>query len=177
MATLEDLIDALQFHSESMQAFYDRQTASMVVLSDEELAAAEVEEGKEDRQPDEDSDEGEGGLADTPDWEKKQIALARAVSADESGRFVALPDQFDVDEWRAMERFSQEVEDRAASDRLLNAIHGRGAFRYFKDTIHQLGLADKWDAFRDEHYRTVVEEWCEANGIELEPKDDTGRES
>ena len=177
MATLEDIIDALQFHSESMQAFYDRQTASVVVVTDEELAAADVEDGKEDGEEDQDTDEGEGRLADTPDWEKKQIALARAVSADESGRFVALPDQFDVDEWRAMERFSQEVEDRAASDRLLNAIHGRGAFRYFKDTVHQLGLADKWYVFRDEHYRTVAKEWCEANGIELQPEDDTHGES
>ena len=88
-----------------------------------------------------------------------------------------MPDQFEVDEWRAMERFSQEVEDRAVSDRLLNAIHGRGAFRCFKESVHQLGLADKWDAFRDEHYRTVAKEWCEANGIELQPEDDTHGES
>jgi hypothetical protein len=173
MARLEDIIEALEFQGESMQAFYDRQTASVVVLPNEELAAAGMEYGKED----EDGDEGEGRLADAPDWEKKQIALAQAVSADESGRFVALPDQFEVDEWRAMERFSQEVEDRVVSDRLLNAIHGRGAFRYFKDTIHQLGLADKWYAFRDEHYRTVAKEWCEANGIELEAKDNADGES
>ncbi len=173
MARLEDIIEALEFQGESMQAFYDRQTASVVVLPNEELAAAGMEYGKED----EDGDEGEGRLADAPDWEKKQIALAQAVSADESGRFVALPDQFEVDEWRAMERFSQEVEDRAVSDRLFNAIHGPGAFRYFKDTVHQLGLADKWYAFRDEHYRTVAKEWCEANGIELQPEDDTHGES
>jgi len=173
MATLEDIIDALQFQGESMQAFYDRQTASVVVITDEEFAAAGMEYGKED----EDGDEGEGRLADAPDWEKKQIALAQAVNADESDRFVALPGQFEIDEWRAMERFSQEVEDRAVSDRLLNAIHGRGAFRYFKDTVHQLGLADKWYAFRDQHYRTVAEQWCEVNGIKLEPKDESSRAS
>jgi hypothetical protein len=50
---------------------------------------------------------------------------------------------------------------------LLNAIHGRGAFRYFKDKIHELGIADQWYTYRDEQYREVARDWCEQHDIEI----------
>jgi len=40
-----------------------------------------------------------------------------------------------------------------------------GAFRYFKDTIHQLGLAKEWYAFRDECYREIARDFCLSHGI------------
>ena len=39
--------------------------------------------------------------------------------------------------WRDMEAFAERVPDAAMRERLLRAIEGRGAFRRFKDVLHQ----------------------------------------
>jgi hypothetical protein len=38
-----------------------------------------------------------------------------------------------------MEEFASSVEDEALRNELLSAIHGRGAFQYFKYLIHRRG--------------------------------------
>ena len=48
-----------------------------------------------------------------------------------------------------MRQFCFSVGDQKISQSLLNAIHGRGAFRIFKDSIHRLGIADQWYKYRD----------------------------
>jgi hypothetical protein len=35
-------------------------------------------------------------------------------------------------------------------DALLRAIHGAGAFRYFKDTLRRFRMENNWYAFRDQ---------------------------
>jgi hypothetical protein len=34
--------------------------------------------------------------------------------------------------------------------------------------VHDLGLSDKWYAFRERAFIDVARAWCEANGIETE---------
>ncbi len=54
------------------------------------------------------------------------------------------------------------AQDEPARSRLLDAIHGRGAFRLFRSVVTELGLLDTWYAFRDEaikeEYRAFLEE-------------------
>lgn len=45
---------------------------------------------------------------------------------------------------------------------------GRGAFRRFKDTVHRVGMAEKWYSFQYEAYKRMAIEWCEENRIEYE---------
>jgi hypothetical protein len=52
------------------------------------------------------------------------------------------------------------------SNDLLNAIRGKGAFRYFKDTLYRYRREKEWFAFREEALRDIAIEWCEKNGIE-----------
>jgi len=108
-------------------------------------------------------------LAAMLDWQRKAAELARAIDTDEEqggGRFIALPDPFEIHEWEMMRDFAaEEVKDEDASDTLLNAIHGKGAFRYFKDKVRELGLADQWFAYRHVRYRKIALDWCEENGI------------
>lgn len=52
----------------------------------------------------------------------------------------------------------------------MRPIEGRGAFRTFEDQMHQRGLAESWYAFRAGRHRQIAVEWCEANGLELEPE-------
>ncbi|HEY6344301.1 MAG TPA: UPF0158 family protein [Bryobacteraceae bacterium] len=57
--------------------------------------------------------------------------------------------------------------DRIRED-LLNAIHGSGAFRYFKDTLRRYRIEKNWYAFRTDALREIAIEWCEQNGIAWE---------
>ena len=79
--------------------------------------------------------------------------------------FLALPSKFDVHECQIMEEFASSVEDEALRDELLSAIHGRGAFRYFKDVIHRRGVKEDWYNFRSEALREIAVEWLEENGL------------
>jgi len=81
----------------------------------------------------------------------------------EDERYIRLPDQLEINEYHMMEAFAYDRDER-----LVSAIKGRGAFRRFKDTAASIGLLDDWYRFRDNCYRSRIEDWCESHGIELE---------
>lgn len=83
----------------------------------------------------------------------------------ESDDYVELPSQFDIHEWSIMERFCRSLEPGPLRDELDNAIHGRGAFRMFKDVIHRHGIADDWYAYRDAELEEIAIGWLEVNEI------------
>lgn len=151
-AKLRDIVDAIEGACEMATAYFDRQTGSVVVITEEDQHAATDDEV----------------AARAPAWQKEAIDDARAIEADEEGRFVGLPSQFDAHEWNMMAGFVATVTDLDANDRLSVAIRGRGAFRMFKDTAARLGLLDQWYAFRDARYRDLAREWCKENEIETE---------
>ena len=148
-ARLADIIDALDMQHDESTCYVDRQTGRVEVITDDMSADAE-----------EDVD-----LDGLPEWQRPMVEIARAIEADTEGRFVALPDRFEIDEWEMMRRFAQSVEDDAVAEALSRAIRGRGAFRYFKDKVHELRLAERWHAFREAEYRRVAVEWCEAHEV------------
>jgi hypothetical protein len=78
---------------------------------------------------------------------------------------VKLPTKFDIHEWSIMEEFANAVESERISTELVNALHGKGAFRYFKDTLRRHRIEKEWYAFHDEALREIAIEWCEENQI------------
>jgi hypothetical protein len=48
---------------------------------------------------------------------------------------------------------------------LRQAIRGKGAFRYFKDTVHRLNLLDAWYAYRDKTMKEFVIAWAEEHQV------------
>ncbi|MBI1722816.1 MAG: hypothetical protein HYR48_02780 [Gemmatimonadetes bacterium] len=145
---LREIVDGMESQSDEMTAYLNVKTGQVVPVSDEELAAAEAGEQ----------------ASDQADWEAEALEIARGVLAGED--YIALPDRVEIDEYRMMDRFASTVPDPAASARLQRAIQGRGAFRYFKDSIHDLGLAEEWYSYRDRGYEEIAVAWCEAHGIE-----------
>lgn len=81
--------------------------------------------------------------------------------------FYRLPSSFDIREYDIMKDFVYSLPESQQS-RLARAISGRGAFRRFKDMIHQLGLADRWYEYQASAYRKKAIRWCEENGLEYE---------
>jgi len=145
---LNDIVDALEMQFDESSSFLDLDTGRIETVSHALLREAE-EFG--DAEP------------DLPTWQKPEWEIAkRIVSTD---RFQELPTKFEVHEWAIMQDFSRSVEPESISEDLLNAIHGPGAFRNFKDTLRRHGIEKAWFAFRTEALRQIALSWCKENQI------------
>jgi len=144
---VEDVVQEMDGLSDEHRVFLNIRTGEFVLLSDDDFSAAE------------EGDDIEG----LPDWQQEIIRKAvEVVSTDD---YRELPSQFDIHEYAIMQRFCYSVEDDELSDRLLNSIRGRGAFRYFKDTIHQYGIAEDWYEYRHQAFRKIAVDWLESHQI------------
>jgi Uncharacterised protein family (UPF0158) len=150
-AKLSDLIDALEFDFPDYCIRYDREMGRVVTVEDTLLRS--VEEGDEEE------------LANVPGWQKEEIEIARATVADTGDRFIDPPNKFEFHEYRQMERFIGSLEDQATVEQLWRAIKGKGAFRYFKDTLHRLGLQDQWYRYRENAMKEFIIAWAEENQV------------
>lgn len=140
---LNEMIDNMMMQSAECTAYFDRQTGQIEFVTSD-------------------------GYGD-PDEE--ELEFAQAVEDDTQGRFVPLPDTFEIHEWQMMEDFAKDVKREQTRQMLLDALHGKGAFRRFKDKVNQLGIEKNWYAFQNDCYRAVAIRWCEHNGIEYEQSD------
>jgi|ERR1019366_586295 hypothetical protein len=148
---LKDIVDALEMQSDEFLSFVDLDTGQVETVSRELLGEAE--------ESDDDDDE-----PDLPDWQMPEWELAKRIAS--SDRFVRLPTKFDVHEWEIMREFSDSVESDRIREELLNAIHGAGAFRYFKDTLRRRRMEPAWFAFRTEALAEIARDWCEEHHVE-----------
>ena len=147
MVSLRDVLDEMELSSDEATGYINRKTGEIITLTDEVVALTE--------DPD--------AAADAPQWQKDLLPKAREVLASED--FIPLPSKFEIHEWAIMERFAQSLKDAAVSDELDAALHGRGAFRRFKDTVQRLGIADEWYRFRETALEEIAIEFLEAHGI------------
>ena len=96
------------------------------------------------------------------------VEIARAIVGDLGTRFISPPDKYDFHEYRQMEQFIGTVRSAEAADQLWQAIKGKGAFRYFKDTADRLGLLNRWFQYRNDAVKEFVVEWAEDNNVPYE---------
>ena len=144
---LKDVVDALEIAGYEHQQYLDKRTGEVIILTKEEMSAAE---------------EGEDP-ADYPDWQQENILKAQEVL--ETDHYLELPTQFDIDEYKIMENFCLSLKDRQVGNELHRLIKGSGAFGRFKGAIHSLGVADAWYAFRAAEFERIAVEWLEQEGI------------
>jgi hypothetical protein len=157
MITLKEIAEAIDLQMDESQTYYDRETHELIYFG--ETTVCEIT-GSD--------------INDLPQWEQEEAKLYKLIQEDDEKswndenyqcRFVKLPRKFDVHEYKLMELFSAEQDGNAAVV-LSRAIRGKGAFRYFRDTIERLGLSDKWYEYRQKHLLELAKEFCEANEIE-----------
>src|SRR5262249_31842212 len=145
---IRDIVEALEMQFDESRNYLDKETGEVTTISFEVTALVEA-----------------GESPDTlPGWQQPEFKTAQLIH-ETTGRFLALPSKFDVHEWQIMEEFASSVEDEVLRDELLSAIHGRGAFRYFKDLIHRRGVKEDWYEFRAEALREIAVDWLEENGL------------
>lgn len=147
IVSLSDVIEQMELTTDEATAYINRKTGELITITNEEVALTE--------DPEE--------AAEAPQWQKDLLPKAREVLASED--YIPLPSKFEVHEWSIMERFAQSRTDAAVSDELDAALHGRGAFRRFKDAVHRLRIADEWYRFRDAALEEIAIEFLEAHGI------------
>jgi hypothetical protein len=151
VAKLQDIIDAISLQMDEVFQYLNRETGEVVGVTSEELEAAEKEE-----------------MEGYPAWQQANIELAQQIINDSEGKFVELPSRYEINEYEIMESFCYGVRDRRISEELAYTIKGRGAFRRFKDRVHQYGLAEEWYKYRDEAFREIAKAWCERHQIGYE---------
>ena len=149
IVSLRDVIDEMEIMSDEATSYINRKTGELITLTDEISAMAE------------DPDDAE----EAAEWQKDILPKVREVAASED--FIPLPGKFEIHEWSIMERFARSLTDAAATDELDTALHGRGAFRRFKDTVQRPGIADEWYRFSDAVLAEVAIDCLEAHGIEF----------
>lgn len=152
---LNDVVEALNSAMEEHSYYLDKRTGEIILLTSEELQAAEEDEL----------------ISEYPDWQKESILKAREVF-NEPEHFAQLPDQFDIHEYQIMEEFCLAFEDRRVGQELLRLIKGSGVFRRFKNAIHELGVENAWSEFKRSEFEKIAIEWLEENRISYSPDED-----
>jgi len=147
---LHDLVDALEIQGDEMKAYLNRQTGVVTILSDEELSAAENDEAPED----------------FPEWQQENIRTAIAIL--ETDDYLQLPDQHEIHEWSIMRDFCETITHPQRRQTLLDTIHGKGAFRHFKETLYRFGMEEQWYRFHKEALRRIAKEWLANNELTYE---------
>lgn len=144
---LNDVIEGIESQSDSLHSYLNKQTGEIVLISEEELMAAEDDEDVEDY----------------ADWEAENIEIAKQIL--ETDHYLSLPGRFDMDEYRLMEKFSLSITDESVREDIYSSIKKKGAFGRFRDKVHEYGLTDLWYEYRDSEIKELARMWCEENQI------------
>jgi len=145
---LQDILEGMDFQSDEQSSFLNLTTGEVVSITDEELRAAENDEP----------------LEDFPEWQHDAIRIAGEII--ETDHYLPLPDRFEINEYRMMERFCLSVVDDDIQKKICESIRGRGAFRGLKDREQAYGMAEDWYRCRDAALREIAMAWCEAHGLQ-----------
>jgi hypothetical protein len=158
----------IAFHHSSYQHHYwlDRRTGRVILIDDE---IADVLREDED-------------LSGLPDWqlemaeEIKPVLRSLGELPDREGgddeidldSYVEIPKRESREAYEDMAEFAETVADHHLRDLLDVALHGKGAFRRFKDVL--LGYPterERWFRFEERRQREAIEEWAREEGVEI----------
>ena len=143
--------------ADECSAYLNKRTGELVSITDDEMVAAEDEDELD---------------SDRPEWERQMLEKAREVLG--SDDFLLLPSKFDIHEYSIMQKFCWSRSDHQVGDKLENAIRGSGAFRRFRDLLHDRGIVDDWYRFRERAFENIAIDWLEANEVPYTKKTETG---
>jgi len=148
--SLEKVVDEIELLlSDEWTAYLNRRTGELYTVTVEMADAAD--------DPDDSSVE---------DWLQEELPKVREIL--ESDDWLALPTKFDLHEYQIMKAFSHAHADEGQREQLLEAISGRGAFRFFKSLVHRWGIQQQWYDYRDREIERIVADWLDVQGIPYE---------
>jgi hypothetical protein len=141
------VVDQMDVISDEVTAYINRKNGELVTFTAEDISLAEEEDDN----------------YSVPEWQREIVDKAKqALSNDD---YLELPDKFEMDEYGIMERYSYAIEDEQVRDALLKAIKGKGAFRRFKDKVHEKGIDKNWHQFRTNAFKQIAADFLLSQGI------------
>ena len=141
------VVDQMDVISDEVTAYINRKNGELVTFTAEDISLAEEEDDN----------------YSVPEWQREIVDAAKqALSNDD---YLELPDKFEMDEYGIMERYSYAIEDEQVRDALLKAIKGKGAFRRFKDKVHEKGIDKNWHQFRTNAFKQIAADFLLSQGI------------
>lgn len=146
---LNELISEMEVDFDEQTTFYHPKSGEFYTISDHAFAAVE----------------GDESVISMHGIENEEIETAADIY-ENSSDYIEVPDRYEIDEYSMIEEFVASVENDKESRMLQIAIKGSGAFRRFKEMIHELGLDQDWYAFRDAGYKELAIKWCQMHGLE-----------
>lgn len=151
--TLNEIVKYLDCLVDGCKLYYNKKTGQISEIQVEYFGIAEESDEEDD-------------FSEYKDWE--QAAIKEAIGIIESwDDYIELPDKNEIHEYSIMEQFCYSIEDERLSNKLCNAISGRGAFRRFKDAIIRYDLEDSWYTYKHNSLCEIARDWCEDNKIPL----------
>ena len=145
---LKDIIQEIEIQFEESRSFLNIKTGEIMLVTSEDLRAAEDEKSFEH----------------LPEWEQENRMTAIDV-VENFENYIELPTKYEVNEYEIMENFCLTVSDQRKQESLLRAIKGKGAFGRFKDKIIDFEIENQWYSYRDECFKQIAIEWCQENKI------------
>jgi hypothetical protein len=140
----------MEIQFEESRSFLNIKTGEIVLVTSEDLRAAEEEKP----------------FDHLPEWERENRMVANVV-VENFENYIELPTKYDVNEYEILESFCLTVSEHRKQESLLKAIRGKGAFRRFKYKIIDFGIEDQWYSYRDECFKKIAIEWCQENKIDF----------
>ena len=138
---LEDVVDAMDQQDDETSAYADLKSGQTKVEFHFDDMWDPYMDDEDEEEEDEDEDDGESEAY----WRE-------------------LPGRYEMHDMGTMRTFAQ-AHGGASSDDLLDATHGRGAYRRFKDEADKHNLLDAYYAYQRDAHREVAIGWFDKLGL------------
>ena len=147
--SFEEVVETLDMLGDQREAFLIRETGEILLITDDDQFALDTSDTES-----------------IPEWQREHLVKLRKVLG--TDQVVRFPASFDIHEWSIMERFCSSVPDPTARAILIDAVHGKGAFRMFHSTCQRFHLKESWYAYRRLAFEEIAREWLLDNNIPFE---------
>ncbi|TWU00999.1 UPF0158 family protein [Stieleria varia] len=148
---LSDVIEEMQCGNSEWSSFVNKRTGKVIGLPADIFSYLE----------DEAAGDSTGYFGNGTD---EMLQEAREI--EESNDYEPLPSSYDIHEWEIMREFCESLPNEEDREQLENAIHGKGAFRKFKEAVRELSMEFEWFQFRDWKFELIAIRWLEENSIQ-----------
>jgi hypothetical protein len=89
--------------------------------------------------------------------------------ADDEEKYLAIPHRKKLDLGKPLVFAFAEQFLPDELDEVRRIFHKRGAYARFKDLLHRKKALDRWYDFETKATEAALREWCEINGVTIEP--------
>ena len=101
-----------------------------------------------------------------PDFEPPQDFTPQQAKKGPKGRYLRLPNQYDVNDYRIARHFIFGLDNKPAEEELCNVLGRPRPFRKFKAICNNYGILEDWYRFKSNAYRDYMIDWCDEHQVD-----------